>query len=75
MPIILVTSGDPTGLAGVVADRGISIPIYQDAEDAFVQKYGVRTFPTCFLLDEQDVVSRVATGIESTTDFANVISE
>jgi peroxiredoxin len=75
MPVILVTSGDPVGLVGVMADRRISMPVYQDSEDTFRRRYGVKTYPTCFLLDDHGVVTRVATGIESTTDFAQVITQ
>jgi len=73
-PVIVVTAGDPAGLAGALDNRDITIPIYQDTEDAFTRRFGVTTTPTCFLLDGRGVVTKVATAVESSTDFAEMMS-
>jgi len=74
MSVIPVVTGNAEGLAKAMRDIGLSLPIYLDAENAFVDKYGVKMFPTCFLLDDQGLVSKVTTGVAGMTSFAQIVS-
>jgi thiol-disulfide isomerase/thioredoxin len=53
LPVVTVASqsGEPAALAAEVKRRGLHLPVVADPQGALARRFGVRAFPTAFVLD------------------------
>jgi peroxiredoxin len=49
-------------VSAFVAERGVSYPIVLDTDSSTASLYGIRAFPTTYLLDENGVIVEIFTG-------------
>lgn len=64
LPVVTVASqsGDPVTLAAEVSRRGLGLPVVADPQGALARRFGVRAFPTAFVLDRAGSIRSVEVG-------------
>lgn len=64
VPMLTVasSSGDAAAVKAYLAARGVKLPVLVDPEGTLAARYGVDSFPTTLVLDENGVVRSVTVG-------------
>jgi len=64
LPVVTVASqsGEPAALAAEVKRRGLGVPVVADPQGALARRFGVRAFPTAFVLDRAGSIRNVEIG-------------
>lgn len=59
---IVSQSGSKDEIRKIIHDRGIKAPVLIDENDRFAKKYGIKAYPTTFVLDSQGKIRHIEVG-------------
>ncbi len=62
---IATQSGNTTEIFEYISKHNFSAPVINDEQSIFSQRYGVRAFPSIFIIDAQGEISDVEIGLSS----------
>ena len=74
-PVVIVSEGDPSRIVESVAKEGINVAVVRDTQQALPKDYGVVSFPSYFLLDEEQVVRKFGATGGTSAEFTKLLTQ